>query len=65
MYNSNPIYVNLDSSPFVSSIYPTFVGEETREVKVVVDSESGSFFEFCVANRTTVVPVVRNELAQP
>ena len=61
MYNSNTIFVKLDASPFVSSLYPTFLGEETRELKVAVQSANTTSFSYCLANRTTVVPVIRSE----
>lgn len=59
LYDSNSVIIGLDYSPYVSSISPTFIGEETREVLVYVSNLMPSTYEFCSANQTIVVPVVR------
>lgn len=51
----------MDDAPYVSALYPSFVGEETRELHVTVRHPVNASFGYCLANRTIVVPVISDK----
>ena len=57
-FNSNTLSIVVDSAPYVSGLYPSFLGEETRELHVTVFHPVNASFGYCLANRTIVFPVL-------
>jgi hypothetical protein len=59
MFNSNILKITVNSAPYVSALYPTFLGEETRFLHVSVQHPVNATFDYCLANRTIVVPILK------